>query len=307
MAGRFAPRVPPDSRSERHWSHPHALGARRGTRVPRTRDPTGTEAVEPGRDWSRPHRRRRQGYRGQALRVRFSRREHARLAVAHFARAAAPGRGCDPCLHRSRLVAAKRSAEASRNRDCRRSRGDGNPSSRVLRRRSFVPGRQNSTLSRPTDRSPGLRGFRYFRSGALGAARPRVHQVRRRNRPRGDAELRGLPFHPYWRPYAGGGRRLLAGQERLGQSRQVRESSSHRGADLVSAADFGRASLCRSGRLRRANPCRPRGGQSGASGSRPRIRHPVGRPDVSRARKWARVVRLERQDACAGPRRPVAL
>ena len=69
--------------------------------------------------------------RGLLLRVRFSRRRHAWLAVADFARAAAPGRGCDPCLRRSRFVAAQRNAGARRNRDCRRSRADGSPRSGV--------------------------------------------------------------------------------------------------------------------------------------------------------------------------------
>ena len=61
-----------------------------------------------------------------------------------------------------------------------------------------------------------LRGFRHLRSGASGAPRHNIREVRRGNGPRQDAQLRRLSLHSRRRPDSGGARRLLAVQERLG-------------------------------------------------------------------------------------------
>ena len=78
------------------------------------------------------------------------------------------------------------------------------------------------------------------------------------------------------------------------KSRQVPESSVHRGSHLASAANPRRAGLCRSGRLRREDTGGAGVGQSGAPGAGAAIRHPVGRSNVSRAGMRTCVVRLER-------------
>ena len=64
----------------------------------RARDTAGTAELESGRQWRRPHRRRRQGHRCKTLRIRFSCRRHAGLAGDDLARAAGPRARCDACL-----------------------------------------------------------------------------------------------------------------------------------------------------------------------------------------------------------------
>ena len=84
------------------------------------------------------------------------------------------------------------------------------------------------------------------------------------------------------------------------------------GARPSDAAELGGAAstdagLCQGRHLRRADPRRACGEQSGAPGARPRIRDPIGRPDVSRAGSRSRLVRRRPQEPRARARRAVAV
>ena len=187
-----------------------------GARICRARDAAGTARLEPGRDRHGPHRRRRQGHRRQALRVRFPRRRSPRLAVENGARHAASGGGCDPYLCRPRPLRASRSIAAFGGGNRRRPRSNRHTSPRILCRRSALPGRQDAALSRSACGAVDLRGLRHLRSGASRAPRRDIREVRGGNGPRQDAQLRRLSLHSRRRPDSRGARRLLAVQERLG-------------------------------------------------------------------------------------------
>ena len=172
--------------------------------------------MESGRQRPRPHRRLAQGHRSQALRVRFSRCRSPGLAAEHLARDADPHRGCDPRFDWNRPFIADWRVEAIRGRDRRRPRANRRARSRILCRRSLVPGGQNPALPGPAGGNVDLRGLRHVRSGAARTARPSCSEIRRRNRPRQNAELRPVSIHARGRPYPRRARRLLAVQERLG-------------------------------------------------------------------------------------------
>ena len=198
----------------------------------------GRQSWNPAATGAGPHRRRRQGNRSQALRLRFPRRRSPGLAAENVARHAHPGPGRDARLCRHGPLAPDRSVEAFGGGNRRRSRAHRHARSRILCRRSVLPGRQDAALSRPAGGAVDLRGLRHLRSGAARAAR-RLREIRRGDRPRRDAQLRRLSLHSRRRPDARGARRLLAGQGRLGQSRDVSRTRGGR---------YGRRSRCRRGR-----------------------------------------------------------
>ena len=149
-----------------------AVGA--GAALRRARDAARAGELESGGEWRRPHRRRRQGHRREALRLRFSRRRPAGLAGEDLARHARPRAGCHARLYRPRSRAPRRRAQAVGGGDRRRSRQDRRPRSRILCRRSVLPGRQDAALSGPAGRAADLRDVRCLRSGAARAARRHV-------------------------------------------------------------------------------------------------------------------------------------
>ena len=80
-----------------------------------------------------------------------------------------------------------------------RSRQNRHPRSRVLRRRSVLPGRQDAALYGPAGRAADLREVRRVRSGAAGAARRDVRQVRRGDRPGRHCPITARSASPAWR------------------------------------------------------------------------------------------------------------
>ena len=130
------------------------------------RDAAGTTRLESGRHGRRPHRRRRQGHRRQALRVRFPRRRSPGLAGEDLARHARPRARRHARLYRHRPRALDRRVEADGGRHRRRSRAGRHARSRILRRRPVLPGRPDADLSRPAGGAADLRGVRRLRSGA---------------------------------------------------------------------------------------------------------------------------------------------
>ena len=290
---------------ERHRAQPVASGMRRKQPDSATRETLpGRESWNPAAKGARPHRRRRQGHRREALRVRFPRRRSAGLAGEHLARDAGPRARRHACLHRHGPCAAERRAQAVGGGDRGRSRQDRHPRSRILCRRPVLPGRQDAALSGPAGRAADLRDVRRLRSGAAGAARRHVRQVRRGNRPGRDAELRRLSLHARGRPDARRARCLFADPGRLGQPGTFAELA----AAGVVAARKGHAGALRQGRdLWRADPRRACREQSEPAGARPRIRDPIGRSDVPRAGMRARLVRQQGRktsNSCSACSRP---
>ena len=203
-----------------------------------TRDAAGTQAWMPQRPPGRPHRRRRQGHRRKALRLRLPCRRPPRLAAQHrrmpcwFARRTRP-----TSINGIDLGAAARRREAHGRGDRRGPRARRHTRARLLRRRPVLPGRQDAALSRPAGGAAPLRGRstpstrRGWRSrdGEFLNFGAETGPVR-------DAQLRRLALHPRRRTDAGRARCLFAAPGRLGQPRLFRE---RRTADLEAAADRG--------------------------------------------------------------------
>ena len=204
---------------ERHRAQPVAPGAGRGALLRGAPDAPRPAALEPGGNRRGTYRRRRQGHRDQALRLRLSRRRHAGLAGDDLARHSRPRARCDARLHGSRPRASQGRARARCRGDRRRSCEDRHPRARVLRRRPPLPHRQDAALSRPAGGAADLRAFRRVRSGAARVARRDLREVRRGDRPHRGAQLRCLPLHARGGPDARRARRLFADPGRLDQSR----------------------------------------------------------------------------------------
>ena len=181
---------------------------------------------------------------------------------------------------------------------------DRHPRSRILCRRPVLPGRQDAALSRPAGGAADLRDVRRLRSGAAGAARRHLREIRRGNRPGRDAELRRLSLHARGRPDARRARCLLAVQEGWVSPGSFQNSGRpvwaplpiRRGRAYAKAATYGeqiRAELAAN------NPAllvldREFETQSD-------------RPDVSRAGRRSRLVRRRPQEPRARARRAVAV
>ena len=183
---------------------------------------------------------------------------------------------------------------------------DRHPRSRILCRRPVLPGRQDAALSRPAGGAADLREVRRLRSGAARAARRDLREVRRGDRPgrrcRTTAPIasRASPAPTPDAPdvYSP----VQAGWVSPGRFENTRLP------DLGAARRGPTAAPIRQGRdLRRADPRRACGEQSGPAGARPRVRDPIRRPDVPRAGMRPRLVRRRRARAsssCSACSRP---
>ena len=148
--------------------------------------------------------------------------------------------------------------------------------------------------------------FDAFDQARLALREPVLRELWRGDRSGRDCALRLASFRAGCRRDAGGAGCLFAGAGRLDRAAQFRQwRRSGLGAGR-SARAGGRASLV----LRRTDPRRTCGGQSGPAGARPRIRDAIRRSDVSRAGKRARLVqrptpkRLSSCSACSRLTRP---
>ena len=288
-----ATRVRQVGHGERHRAQPVAFGiGGRGPTFAARETLPGRTSWNPAANGRRPHRRRRQGHRRQALRLRFSRRRSPGLAGEDRARHPHPRARRHARLYRHRPRALDRRVEAHGGRHRGRSCARRHPRSRILCRRPVLPGRPDADLSRPAGGAADLRGIRRLRSGAAQDSRRRLREIRRGDRRRRDARLWRLPLYPRRRGDARGARCLFTGPRRLGQSRQV---SKCRAPHLDAARDRDRGGLRQGGDPWRADPRRTGRNQSGAADARPRIRNAIRRPGVPRAGKRARLVRCGRQ------------
>ena len=216
------------------------LGSAEAAGLPPRASLPGRAELESGRQWRGPDRRRRQGHRREALCIGFPRRRPPGWPAntSHAMLVRAPDATHVYARHGSR--AAWRRAQAVGGGDRCRSRQDRHPRSRILRRRSVLPGRQDAALSGPAGRAADLRDVRCLRSGAAGVARWNLREVRRGDRPRRDAETTAPIASRAWPA-----------------QRRTRRTSIRRSRPAGSARDARRTRRFRSGRPPPRIPRRP--------------------------------------------------